>query len=288
METAFFTENVARDMPQVNSGCWRILRFTSLVHVALATFSVFLVGGAALAQELRVADLPDAPVSKSEAGDAPQAVQKGGVSSTVRLLSRRSLFFPELAYQTGPLSPGQKFELAVGESVAPSRFVGSAVIAGIDQATNTPSGYGQGGEGYGKRFGATMASSASESVFGTFLLPSIFRQDPRYFVRPHATFKQRVGYALRRVVVTRTDRGGEAFNVSGLLGTMMAEGLANAYLPDAERTAGRTFQRVGIRIGIVAAGDILKEYWPNIFKSLGMKSFAQSSRNQTDATNPGK
>jgi hypothetical protein len=53
-----------------------------------------------------------------------------------------------------------------------------------------------------------------------------------------------------------------------------AEGLANTYLPDAERTTGKTFERYGIQMAIIAGGNIAKEFWPAIFKTLRMGKIA--------------
>src|SRR5262249_11181178 len=79
-------------------------------------------------------------------------------------------------------------------------------------------------------------------------------------------FKQHVKHALRSVVITRTDSGGEGPNLSRLLGFMAAEGLANTYLPEDERTVGSSFERTGRHIAIRAATNVMKEYWPNIIK----------------------
>src|SRR5258708_19896727 len=77
-----------------------------------------------------------------------------------------------------------------------------------------------------------------------------------------------MGHGVKGVVVTRTDSGGRAVNISGVLGPLGAEGLANTYLPDAERTAGQTFERFGIQMAVIAGGNIAKEFWPAIFKTL--------------------
>src|SRR4029077_20143606 len=131
----------------------------------------------------------------------------------------------------------QKFQLSVDETVAPSRFLGSAFTSAIGQARNSLPGYGQGWSGYGKRYGSSVASSASSHLFGTFLLPSALHQDPRYFVKLVGSPRSRILYAIERVVITRRDDGRETFNWSGVLGGLMAEGLANSYLPDGERSA---------------------------------------------------
>src|SRR6266481_5140097 len=235
---------------------------------------VLLVGAAATAaaqQEPKPRDIPDAPTPKQ--ANAPRQRQNP-INTTIEVLERRSIFFPEIATSPGPLSTKQKFELFAGESVAPSRFLSSAVGAGYGQARDSLTGYGQGMGGYGKRFGASMATAASTNFFSTFLLPSMLGHDPRHFVALHGSPGRRVGYALSRIVVTRTDRGTEAPNWAGMVGPLLAESLANSYLPVSEQTAGRTFQRYGWRIGFTAASSMLKEYWPTIFKSLRIAKIA--------------
>jgi hypothetical protein len=103
---------------------------------------------------------------------------------------------------------------------------------------------------------------------------SVLHEDPRYFPRAEGSFGKRLGYALERVLVTRKDNDGEGFNWWGTTGQLAAEGLANSYLPDGERTVGKTFQRYGIRIGFSAANNVVKEYWPTIFKRLGINKIA--------------
>jgi len=140
--------------------------------------------------------------------------------------------------------------------------------AGIGQARNSLPGYGQGMGGYGKRFGSSMATGAANNFFGTFLVSSLLHRDPRYFVTLHGGAGHRIGYALSRIVVARTDDGKDAANWAGILGPLLAESLANSYLPAKEQTAGGTFQRFGWRIGLNAASNALREYWPTIFRSL--------------------
>src|SRR5215468_8085651 len=185
--------------------------------------------------------LPDAPSASKTAQQAGSASSlKNSHKSSLEILYRKSRMFPDLATGTEPLPPAKKFELFVSNSVSPLAVGGSLLSAGISQARNSHQAYGQGAEGYGMRFGASMARSASSQFFGTFVFPTIFRQDPRYFPLKDAAFKQSAEHALRRVVITQTDSGGEAPNLSRLLGFLAAEGLANTYLPEDERTVGST------------------------------------------------
>jgi len=185
-----------------------------------------------------------------------------------KLLMKRSKVFPDLARDDEPLTPGQKWKLSVNESLSLAAIGGAVFSAGLSQARNALPGYGQGAEGYGKRFGAAMATSSSTQFFGTFLFASAFGQDPRFFVRANSGIRESVRYALRRVVITRTDQGGEVVNTSGLIGPLAAQTLANTYLPDSERTAGRTFQRYGTYVALRAGVNLAKQCWPSVFKGL--------------------
>lgn len=244
-------------------------------HVLLAAGLFLFAGRAAMAQQKpERADLPDAPTPKQDPNDAAKKQKKKDMGGPIGLVARRSFFYPELATTPGPLSAEQKFKLFLTKSMSPPQLLGSLAVAGITQATDRFPGYGQGGEGFAKRFGASMATGASSNFFGTFVLASILHEDPRYFPRLEGGFGKRVGYALRRVVVTPKDGEGETFNWSGTMGALGAEGLANSYLPDGERTVGKTFQRYGIRMGFGAANNVLKEYWPTIFKRLRIAKVA--------------
>jgi hypothetical protein len=207
------------------------------------------------------------PTSGQDHPDAPSATRRppAGFFST---LNRKSIVFPDIATTEGPLSTGGKFKLFVDNSASLSALLGAAATAGIGHAENYPEGYGQGGEGYGKRFGASMARNASSEFFGTFLLASMLRQDPRFFPQKDPTFGGSVKYALTRVVVTRNDDGNDAANWSGLLGPLLAEGLANAYWPEEDRNAAETFRRYGVDLGTRAGFNMLRNYWPVLIKKI--------------------
>ena len=252
--------------------------------LCLSVLLLVAAGRATAQQESKPKELPDAPVAKQES--QPQQ-RENFLHSTIVTLSRRSIVFPEIATDPNPLDPKKKFMLFVDQSIAPFHLVTSAAGAGIDQARDALPAYGQGMSGYGKRFGSSLATSTSNSFFGTFLLSSMLRRDPRYFVTMRGGFKHRVAYALSRIVVTRTDDGRLGANWPGMIAPLMAEGLANSYLPGKEQTAGRTFQRYGLRIGLNTASNLLREYWPSIFRSLGISKIIPAS-NSSSAPAPAR
>lgn len=203
--------------------------------------------------------LPDAP-SSTKAND----------SSVVGYATNGSFFFPAIATSPGPLSTGQKFKLFVNESISPPYILVAALGAGINQARDVPEGYGQGAEGYGKRFGANMARASSQSFFGTFLFASVLHQDPRFFPQTKPNFWGSVKYSAQRVIITRNDSGNDVFNASGLLGPLAAETLANTYLPVEEQTGAKTLARFGADLGWKLGGNMFKNYWPTLFHQMGL------------------
>lgn len=215
---------------------------------------------------------PDAPSATRNSGTS-----KGSNPAFIRALAQRSLFFPDIAATPGPLSTGQKFQLFVNDSISPSVLAESALSSAITQATNSPEGWGQGWDAYGKRFGASMARRASSEFFGTFMLASMLGQDPRFFPEEDPTFSSSVKYSFQRLVVTRDDAGNDVANWSGLLGPLMAEGLANAYWPEKERTVGQTFKRYGFDLAGRVGTNMLRNYWPVFFKKLRGSSRSRAS-----------
>jgi hypothetical protein len=208
------------------------------------------------------------PVPGQDHPDAPSATRKPPSSGMISTINRKSLFFPDIATNENRLSTGDKFKLFVDNSASLSALTFSALSAGIGQAEYYPHGYRQGAEGYGKRFGASMARNASSEFFGTFMLASMLRQDPRFFPQADPTFGGSAKYAVSRVFVTRSDDGNEVANWSGLVGPLLSEGLANAYWPEGERTAPKTFQRYGVDLAWRAGFNMFRNYWPVLFKRL--------------------
>ena len=167
-----------------------------------------------------------------------------------------------------PLTAGGKWRLFVKDKTDPFTISWVAFEAGIAQANNDLSGYGQGAAGYGKRLGAGLADETAAGFFGTFLFPSALHQDPRYYRLGVGPFKKRLGHALIRPVLTHKDSGERAFNWSGMLGSIAASSLSNAYYPEGDRGAGATFSRVAMGIPFRMIDELFNEFGPDLEKKL--------------------
>ena len=167
-----------------------------------------------------------------------------------------------------PLTSSQKFELFANKAFDRFTFIKAAASAGISQARDTHQGYGQGAEGYGRRYGAAWAGSVHSDFFTRFALPSLLHQDPRYFRKGQGQAGPRIGYAMSRVVVTQGDNGRRQFNFSQVMGSLFAAALANAYYPEEDRTAERTFARAGKQLALAAGLNVLKEFGPQLRRKM--------------------
>jgi hypothetical protein len=228
---------------------------------ALIFFGVLAFGLAsgASAQET---PKPQPQTGTSPADQTPSTPSKVPGVDLYNLLQSKSIVFPDIALNTERLSPAEKFQLFVDNSISVHTATWALLGSAVGQADDSPTGYGQESGGYGKRFGSSMARQASSNFFGAFVLASALHQDPRFYPEFKPGFFHAVKYSVQRVFVTRNDDGRDVANWSGLAGPLMAEGLANVYWPDRNRTVGDTFFRYGLDLATKAGGNMLREYWP--------------------------
>ena len=169
-------------------------------------------------------------------------------------------FYVSYVPNAAPLTPKQKFKLAAKTVVDPVTFGLNAASAGIQQADDERGGYGQGAQGYAKRYGAAYADTVTSTLIGSAILPSLLKQDPRYFYKGTGSKRSRVLYALANSVICKSDSGQWQTNYSALIGSVASGGISNLYYPAADRGARLTFENALIGIGTTAAGNILQEF----------------------------
>jgi len=167
-----------------------------------------------------------------------------------------------------PLTSGEKFQLFRRQAFDPVTLGIVAVQAGLSQAEDEFPGYGQGAQGYGKRFGASLADEVSAGFFSNFMYPSLFKQDPRYFRLGEGTTGHRILYSMKQEFVCHTDKGGRSFNWANVMGAFSSGGLSNAYYPSDDRGFGLTMSRSSVALAYGVAGGLFDEFWPDIHRKL--------------------
>jgi hypothetical protein len=178
-----------------------------------------------------------------------------------RVLGAIPNFYVSYIPNAAPLTPKQKFRLALRSVIDPFTFVVVAGTAGVEQAQDHFIGYGQGTEGYAKRFGAGYADTVSGTFIGSAIFPALLKQDPRYFYKGTGRVELRFLYAIANAFVCKGDNKRWQPNYSNVLGSLAAGGISNIYYPPQDRNGMElTFVNAGIGIGETAISNLLQEF----------------------------
>ena len=220
-------------------------------------------GEAYIVPEIRLAVATVLTEVRVEAKLTPVEVSQDQVKEQEkqRVLGFIPNFFVSYHPNAAPLAPKQKFDLASRSTIDPFTFVGVAAIAGVQQATDAFGGYGQGMQGYAKRFGAAYADVVAGTFIGSAILPSLLKQDPRYFYKGTGSARSRILYALGNTVICKGDNKRWQPNYSGILGTFATGGISYLYYPASDRDGtALILQNSLIRIGETAFTNVLQEF----------------------------
>jgi hypothetical protein len=194
-------------------------------------------------------------LSRSEVGEDEVKVEE-----KQRVLGFIPNFYVSYGPHAVPLTSEQKFVLAWKMTIDPVTFALTGAIAGVQQAQNDFSGYGQGGQGYARRCGASYADTVTGNFIAGAILPSLLKQDPRYFYEGSGNAVSRVLYSIANSVICRGDNYRWQPNYSNILGNIAAGGISNLYYPAKDRGVGLTFENALVAIGATAAANLLEEF----------------------------
>lgn len=223
------------------------------------------------------ANVPSAPLpQQSQTGTPAEDGQKGKDTQYKNGTSNDRLGFVlpnfltlENAGQVPPLTSGQKFKAVARGAFDYVQYPWYGFLAGISQAENSESAYGQGAQGYAKRYGAAFADGTIENFMVGAVFPSLLHQDPRFFQSEDGSVLHRADYAVSRIVITRGDSGKREFNCSEICGSALAAVISTySYHPREDRTLGNTASVWGSEIGWDTLTLVVKEFWPDIRRKI--------------------
>jgi len=178
-----------------------------------------------------------------------------------RLLGLIPNYFVTYNPDAAPLNVRQKFELTWKQALDPAAFVITGIIAGASQRQNRYPGFGQGAQGYAKRYGASYANYMTASVVDRVLLPTAFKQDPRYFYSGIGSARSRALYAISRSVICQGDNKKPQFCYSSVIGHFASSAITNFYYPAADRnSAAVVVENAAIGIGARAIANLVQEF----------------------------
>ncbi len=169
-----------------------------------------------------------------------------------------------------PISARQKFTIASKDSFDWPVYLTSGAFAGLYQLEDQNPSFGQGVKGYAKRYAGAYGDQAIGNMMTEAIFPSLLREDPRYFRRGEGGKWSRMGYAMSRILITRTDTGRSRLNFSELIGNSATVAISNAYYPDT-RTVSDNTQKLAVQLATDMFSNVLKEFWPDIKRKLARK-----------------
>ncbi len=230
------------------------LRRVSLLTVAFTA----LIPVAAHAVEL-----PDAPTPQT-AQKTPKPVPDTRPNTPQGIRARQWSRVVNPGETAPTLTAHDKLLLPLHEELSWTSPIPVLASAAYGSWTNSNPKYGSNGEAFGKRVGIGALQQTSTRILTDGLLPIAFHQDPRYYRKAYGSYQSRVAYALKRVVITRSDSGHKAFNFSGILGIGMGAALTQTYYPERSIGAGIVMEDWGTSILSYGAGNVFQEFWPDI------------------------
>jgi hypothetical protein len=168
----------------------------------------------------------------------------------------------------GTLSAKTKFKLSAKTMSDPITVSFIGAIALIGQARNSDPSYGQGFQGYAKRYGTFFADTGIGTLMTTSAFPTLLHQDPRYFQLGAGSTWHRAMYSVSRIFVTRADSGELQFNYSEIVGNAVAAGISNSYHPQNQRSLGNTLSVWGTEVLLNTVCNVAKEFWPDLRRKI--------------------
>jgi Carboxypeptidase regulatory-like domain len=250
----FFFANLAPGLLQ--------LTFTSEGLTAQAIYETLSAG-----QSLTVPDvvlIVATQVTEVRVGVTPaeEAEDEVKAEEKQRIFGLIPNFFVTYDRHPVPLTSKLKFRLAWKSSVDPFTLLAIGAVAGAEQAGNQWRGYGQGAQGYAKRYGASYGDVVGGTFIGGAVLPSLLRQDPRYYYQGSGSKKSRILHALASSVICRGDNGKLEPNYSNIGGAFAAGGLASLYAPPGSSSGARLVVSTAmIRIGETVVASVFQEFF---------------------------
>jgi len=163
-----------------------------------------------------------------------------------------------------PLAPREKFKLMAEDSFDYSSFIYVGIVAGISQWQGSYPEFHSGAPAYGRYYWHAFADNVSGNTMTEFIVPVISREDPRYYTLGRGGVFKRSGYAITRLLVTRTDKDGRSFNYSEIVGNGAGMAVGSLYYPQQERTWTKIGQRWLSEVLQDGFSDLVKEFWPDL------------------------
>lgn len=267
-------------------GPWGMRSLLAAVVVLLCSAPVLAQGIPAVdTQEMVQIHLPDSSARGPSVGAfgfmRPQQVKSLVKQQLKKAIDGRP--YP-LLENWHPLTAGEKFHVFVAHTYSPNTFLGAGIDAlKFSTIRKQNSEYEHSFMGFGQRWGINLATGETNVFFESFLMPTLLKQDPRYFRNPGLPFSRRALYSISRVFITHADSGRQTFNASKILGGAASQAIADLYVPGERQGLHPILGRVTFNLIRDAGLNMVHEFWPDIHRGLMHRfSFIRSASSRLD------
>jgi len=249
------------------------LRSPDMLFVCLLCLSVSAVRAASpmpASSFAPVSELPDAPQAQTTSAQTPASQPAANAAPAGPQQTKRILFvIPNFRAVSAneklpPTTTREKFKIAFQDSFDYSAFIQVGILAGISQWHNAVPSFHQGAEGYARYYWHGFADNTDGNFMTEFIVPTITREDPRYYTLGHGGVVKRSVYSISRLLITRNNQGNSTPNFSEIAGNGAAAGISSLYYPGEERGWTKVGQRWVVQVGIDGLSNLVKEFWPDI------------------------
>ena len=200
----------------------------------------------------------------------PKKAKKGRVPIIFMPLTQPSCADPlQFIVDTGhvpPLSVKQKGILATRDVTDPFNLMTIGFFSAVSIAADAHTVYGPGFAGWGRESGYSLGEDIQSEFTGTFVIPSLTHEDPRYHRMPGASVSRRIKHALIHTLVSQHDDGSLMPNYATLINYPLSAEISNLYVPNVGTNVVSTTRRILAGYATDPIGPLLAEFLPDFAK----------------------
>jgi hypothetical protein len=212
---------------------------------------------------------PDAPQAQPAPSQAPTETKPADTTAAPQQTKRILFIIPNFRSVSAdqklpPTTTREKFKLAFQDSFDYSAFAEVAILAGIGEAERSEPEFHSGLAGYGRYYWHSFADNVDGDFMTEFIVPTLTREDPRYYTLGHGNLVKRTTYSISRLLITRNNQGNPTPNFSEIVGNGAASAISSLYYPGDQRDWTKIGQRWFLQVGIDGLSNLVKEFWPDL------------------------
>lgn len=163
-----------------------------------------------------------------------------------------------------PPTSREAFMMATQNSFDYSAFVFVGITSLLAEGDDAHPELGKGVKGFWAYSWRGFLDKTDGNYWVFWGLPTVLREDERYYAMGQGGIWKRGVYAGTRVLITPNYHGKNCFNISEILGRGASEAISLAYYPSQDQNASSYAEKYAYAVGRDALTNVFREFWPDI------------------------